>query len=124
MSAPQTVTLDAQRAFGAKVITVLCWLFVPLVAIAAATHGGPWLALGLSASALAGAATLLARLDREGAAGRASLSVALMGGVSLLVASAGSAATPPAASPCWWPPMPASPGRSTSTWPISRRSRP
>ena len=37
MSASQTVTLDAQRAFGAKVITVLCWLFVPLVAIAAAT---------------------------------------------------------------------------------------
>ncbi|MBC7167240.1 methyl-accepting chemotaxis protein [Phenylobacterium sp.] len=87
MSASQTVTLDAQRAFGAKVITVLCWLFVPLVAIAAATHGGPWLALGLSASALAGAATLLARLDREGVAGRAALSVALMGGVSLLVAA-------------------------------------
>ncbi len=79
-------TLADQRRFGDRVLTGVLWAFVPVVAGASLAVKGPWLMLGLGAAAVAGVATLVRKMDDGGSATRITMSIGLMGAVSLLVA--------------------------------------
>jgi len=85
MTRSRALTLEDQRAFGLKVLNGLICLFIPLVGLAAFLNEGPWMGLSLASAALAGASLLMTRAG--GAAARLTVSVALMGAVSLLVAA-------------------------------------
>jgi methyl-accepting chemotaxis protein len=78
--------LTAQRRFADRLMTRVLWTLAPVVTISSLLAKGPWVALGLGAAAIAGAVTLVRRFDDGGAATRMSVSVALMGSISLLVA--------------------------------------
>ncbi|HEX5378786.1 MAG TPA: methyl-accepting chemotaxis protein [Phenylobacterium sp.] len=79
--------LAEQRRFGDRVLTGLLWALAPIVAVTALAVKGPWIMLGLSAAAIAAAATGVRKMDDGGPATRITVSVGLMGVTSLLVAA-------------------------------------
>jgi len=76
-----------QRRFADKLLIGVLWALVPVVAVAALIAKAPWIALGLGAAGLAGAAAAVRQMDSGGQATRLTVAVALTGSVSLLVAA-------------------------------------
>ena len=79
--------LDAQRAFGGKLIVGLMWLMVLVVAAARLGAHGPLLGVLVGSVAFAAGATFAWRAAGHRAVGRALTGVALMAQVSMLVAA-------------------------------------
>ena len=81
--------LDAQRAFGGKLIAALIWLMAPVVIVARLSVGGPLVGVCLASLAIAVGGTAIWRLAGRGSSGRCLSGVALMAQVSMLVAAMG-----------------------------------
>jgi methyl-accepting chemotaxis protein len=79
--------LDAQRAFGAKLVVLLVWLMVPVVVVARLLAQGPVMGIFIAATLLAGGATVAGRIGGQGSLGRSLSGVALMAQVSMLLAA-------------------------------------
>ncbi|MFD2233217.1 methyl-accepting chemotaxis protein [Phaeospirillum tilakii] len=77
--------IDRIRATAAQALTIFLWLHVPLLAVTGALLGQNWGLMTAGAVVLAGAATLVRRLDDTGEACRSTIAVALMGMVALMV---------------------------------------
>ncbi len=77
--------ITRMRAAIARFLIPYLWLHVPVVAVVGLSLAGAWIMPTVGAVILAGAATVTYRLDPQGAAGRYTIGVALMGVVALLV---------------------------------------
>jgi methyl-accepting chemotaxis protein len=78
--------LESQRAWGDRIVLGLVWAQAPLCAGLAAALGENWILFGALAMALAGGSTMLMLAFEPRAPGRIALGIALMGGISLLLA--------------------------------------
>jgi methyl-accepting chemotaxis protein len=81
--------LEAQRAFGGKLIAVLTWLMAAVVITTRLAVSGPLVGVAIACVAIATAATIAWRTAGRGSAGRSLTGVALMAQVSMLVAAMG-----------------------------------
>jgi methyl-accepting chemotaxis protein len=81
--------LDAQRAFGGKLIVGLIWLMAAVVIVARLAVHGPFFGVAIACIAIATASTIAWRAAGEGSAGRSLTGVGLMAQVSMLVAAMG-----------------------------------
>jgi len=81
--------LDAQRAFGGKLIVVLTWLMAAVVIAARLAVNRPVIGVAIACFAIAMMATIAWRTAGNGSAGRSLTGVALMAQVSMLVAAMG-----------------------------------
>jgi len=81
--------LDAQRAFGGKLIVLLTWLMAPVVISARLAINGSLVGVAIACCGIATAATIAWRTGGHGSAGRSLTGVALMAQVSMLVAAMG-----------------------------------
>ncbi|MGE5545977.1 MAG: methyl-accepting chemotaxis protein [Solirubrobacterales bacterium] len=77
--------LSNMRAATERFLIAYLWFHVPLVAVVGLALSGAWAMPTVGALVLAGAATLTARLQPGGEAGRYAIGVGLMGVVALLV---------------------------------------
>jgi len=80
-------SIAAQRRFADRIVVAALWGLALVISITAALNGGPWLALGGSAVALAMAVSLIWRGNAGEPVTRLTASAAMAGSVSLLVAS-------------------------------------
>jgi len=81
--------LDAQRAFGGKLIVVLIWLMAAVVACTRIAINGPFVGVAIACVAIATGGTIAWRTAGQSSAGRSLTGVALMAQVSMLVAAMG-----------------------------------
>jgi methyl-accepting chemotaxis protein len=81
--------IDAQRAFGGKLVVALTWLMAAVVVTARVAVNGSVLNVLIACIAIATAATLAWWTAGNGSAGRSLTGVALMAQVSMLVAAMG-----------------------------------